>query len=301
MGSSSGRGGAERWPLACVVALCLALAADACRAQTAGEDAVLLAAGDIAACDSNGDEATAELLDGLAGTVATLGDHAYQAGTPEEFAACYDPTWGRHKARTRPAVGDHEYRTPGAAGYFGYFGAAAGDPAKGYYSYDLGAWHVVVLNSECWQVGGCERGSPQHDWLVRDLAANEVPCTLAYWHTPRFTSASGGGHEYMGAVWSALYDAGADLVLGGHYHNYERIGPLDPQGRVDRARGIRSFVVGTGGATLYKLPSPRVGTEEQNWNTFGVLKLDLKADGFDWKFLPEAGKTYSDSGSAACH
>ncbi|MCH7718695.1 MAG: metallophosphoesterase, partial [Chloroflexi bacterium] len=149
---------------------------------------MLVGAGDIASCASSGDEATADLLDGIAGTVVTFGDNAYQSGTESEFADCYEPTWGRHKARTRPAPGNHDYITPGASGYFEYFGAAAGDPSKGYYSYDLGAWHVIAINSNCSQVGGCDAGSPQEQWLRADLAESPTSCTVAYWHHPRFSS-----------------------------------------------------------------------------------------------------------------
>jgi hypothetical protein len=184
-------------------------------------DPILVAVGDIASCSSDGDEATAALLDGLSGTIATLGDHAYRSGTPQEFADCYDPSWGRHKDRTRPAPGNHDYETSGAAGYFDYFGAAAGEPGKGYYSYDLGTWHIVVLNSNCSQVGGCGEGTPQEQWLREDLAAHPATCTLAYWHHPLFSSGTEhGGNESMQPVWQALYDAGADVVLAGHEHNY---------------------------------------------------------------------------------
>ncbi len=230
--------------LALVVALSVVLAAPPLLAA-GGRAAVLLAAGDISSCRSSGDEATAKLLDGLTGTVATLGDNAYQSGTAQEFADCYGPTWGRHKARTRPSPGNHDYGTAGAAGYFGYFGAAAGDPAKGYYSYDLGAWHVVALNSQCAETGsGCEAGSAQERWLRADLKAHPARCTLAYWHHAPFSSgATHGGDPATRALWRALYDHGADIVLAGHEHNYERFAPVD--GNRDRARGIRLFAAGS--------------------------------------------------------
>jgi hypothetical protein len=265
-------------------------------------DAVLLAAGDIASCASSGDEATAALLDTLPGTVATLGDTVYEDGTAAQFRDCYDPSWGRHKARTRPAVGNHDYQTPGAAAYFAYFGEAAGDPDKGYYSYDLGAWHVVVLNSNCSQVGGCGPDSPQEQWLRADLAAHPTSCALAYWHHPRFSSgAQHGDHDNLEPFWRALYDAGADVVLVGHEHHYERFAPQDPSGNADAKRGIRQFVVGTGGKNHYRFDPPMPNSEVRNADTFGVLKLTLRANGYDWAFVPVAGATFTDAGSDACH
>lgn len=263
---------------------------------------VLIAVGDIASCSSEGDEATATLLDGLAGTVATLGDHAYEEGTAQEFAECYEPSWGRHRARTRPAPGNHDYGTEGAAGYFGYFGAAAGEPEKGYYSYDLGAWHVVVINSNCAQVAGCGGGTVQERWLREDLAAHPAVCTLAYWHHPRFSSGETyGTNEQMRPIWQALYDHGADVVLSGHEHNYERFAPQDPAGDPDAARGIRQFVVGTGGKSLYGFGAPLLNSEVRNAEASGVLLLRLHASGYDWQFVPVDGAEFTDAGSGACH
>src|SRR5581483_6223433 len=214
---------------------------------------------------------------------------------------CYAPTWGRFKARTRPAVGNHEYVTPGAAGYFAYFGAAAGDPATGYYSYDLGAWHVIVLNGNCGEVGGCGAGSAQQQWLAADLAAHPVVCTLAYWHQPRFSS---GPHASDGAYrpfWQTLYDAGADVVLNGHDHIYERFLPQTPGGLLDTARGLRQFTVGTGGASQYGIAFPLATSEVRNGQVYGVLKLTLHPRGYDWEFVPVAGESFTDSGSDHCH
>ena len=264
-------------------------------------DPVLVGAGDIASCSSAGDEATANLLDGIAGTVYTLGDNAYESGTATEFANCYDPTWGRQKARTRPAPGNHDYNTAGAGGYYGYFGAAAGDPSKGYYSYDLGAWHIVVLNSNCAVAGGCGAGSPQEQWLRQDLAASAAGCTLAYWHHPRFSSGEHGSDATMQAFWQALYDLNADVVLSGHDHDYERFAPQTPAGAADPARGIREFVVGTGGRSHYAITTVQPNSEAHNDTTYGVLKLTLHPSGYEWRFVPEAGKTFTDSGSGACH
>lgn len=258
---------------------------------------VLVGAGDIASCSDAGDEATATLLDGIAGTVFTTGDNAYKDGTPTEYTNCYDPTWGRHKARTRPSPGNHDYQTAGAAGYYGYFGAAAGDPAKGYYSYDRGDWHIIVLNSEI----SAGAGSPQEQWLRADLAAHPVACTAAYWHKPRFSSGlRHGGSTSMRAFWQALYDFGADVVLVGHEHNYERFALQDPNGVADPTRGIREFVVGTGGADLYGFDTPLANSEIRNADTFGVLKLTLHPTSYDWEFIPEAGKTFTDSGTGSC-
>ncbi|HUP68705.1 MAG TPA: metallophosphoesterase [Acidimicrobiales bacterium] len=265
-------------------------------------DVVLLAAGDIASCSSSGDEATAALLDARpAAVVATLGDNAYPSGTAAEFADCYGPTWGRSRRRTRPTAGNHDYAIAGAAGYFGYFAGAAGDPSRGYYSYDLGAWHVVALNSNC-SVVSCAREGPQERWLRADLAAHTNRCTLAYWHHPRFSSGTTHGSTVAVApLWKALFENDADLVLQAHEHNYERFGPLDPSGSIDSARGMRSFVVGTGGRSHYPLGTPITGSRARNGDTFGVLRLKLTAQGFTWAFIAEAGGTFADSGSARCH
>ncbi len=260
----------------------------------------LLAAGDIASCSSSGDEATAKLLDTLAGKVVTLGDNVYDRGTSSEFTNCYKPTWGQHKRRTRPAAGNHDYETAGAAGYFDYFGAAAGDPKKGFYSFELGAWHIVALNSNCSQVGGCHAGSPQETWLRQDLKANPTACTLAYWHHPRFSFGNYSNDTRTQALWQALDNAGAEIILAGHDHNYQRWKPLNGAGDLDPT-GIRQFVVGTGGRSHYSLGSPPANVEASNDDTFGVLQLTLRADSYDWQFVPEVGKSFTDTGSDSCH
>jgi len=266
------------------------------------KDVVLIGAGDIADCtDLTGAEATAKLLEANPGTVMALGDLAYPNGTAENFK-CYDQTWGRVKSRTRPAVGNHEFHSKGASYYFEYFGAAAGDPKTGYYSYELGSWHVIVLNSECKEVGGCQAGSPEEKWLRADLAAHPAGCTLAYFHKPRFSSGLNHGDDLeITAFWQALYDYNAELVLNGHDHDYERFAPQDPNGKADAKRGIREFVVGTGGKNHREFGPKEPNTEVRNNDAFGVLKLTLKATGYDWQFLPEAGKTFTDSGSGSCH
>jgi hypothetical protein len=267
---------------------------------------VLVGAGDIATCTGDGDEATAALLDAVVAadpgaTVFAAGDNAYESGSPFEFAACYEPSWGRHRERTRPAVGNHEYLTSGAGGYFGYFGAAAGDPAQGYYAFDLGGWRVLVLNSNCEQAGGCKAGTPQEQWLRADLAAHATACTLAIWHHPRFSSAQSGISPAMKQIWEALYDAGADVVINGHDHDYERFAPQDPLGAADPVRGIREFVVGTGGRSHDRWLTLRANSEVRDATTYGVLKLTLRPLGYDWEFIPIAGQAFRDAGSQACH
>jgi ABC-type transporter MlaC component len=263
---------------------------------------VLVGAGDIASCLGEGDEATARLLDSIDGVVFTLGDNAYEAGTAIEFEACYEPSWGRHKARTRPAAGNHDYGTAAASGYFDYFGAAAGDSRKGYYGYDVGPWRVIVLNSNCAEVGGCEQGSPQEQWLRAELTAHPRRCTLAYWHHARFSSGPNGSDPSVDAFWRALYDHGVEVALAGHDHLYERFAPQTPDGAADQARGIRQFVVGTGGARLYPFAGPPIANSEvRNDNTFGVLKLTVRPASYDWQFVPVAGRTFTDSGTGRCH
>ena len=269
--------------------------------------AQVVAAGDIASCRTEGDEATAELVENIDGTVVALGDEAYPRGTAANFEECYGPSWGRFKERTKPVPGNHEYHTQGAAGYFHYFGRAAGDPGKGYYSYNLGKWHIVALNSNCKEeeeVIDCEASSPQIRWLEADLAANDDKrCTLAYMHHPRFSSgAKHGNTRYVKPLWEALYEGGADVVLSAHEHNYERFAPQNPGGGADTERGIREFVVGTGGGKgLYPILEPIANSEVYNDETYGVLKLTLRPKSYDWQFVPEEGETFSDSGSARCH
>jgi hypothetical protein len=276
------------------------------------EDPIVLAAGDIVNCYGSGDEATAALLDQFPNAiVATLGDHVYEEGTAQQFAQCYEPSWGRAKARTRPAVGDHEYLTPRASGYFNYFnaqlapfGQSATDPTKGWYSYDLGSWHVVVLNGTCAEIGGCGAGSPEEQFVRNDLAAHPAACTLVTVHKPRWSSGPvHGGEEQMDAIWRAFYDAGVDLVLGGDDHDFERFAPQTPIGTLDLTRGITQFVVGTGGRLLYLFENaiPQANSEVRNDDAFGVLKVTLRDGSYDWQFLPEAGKTFTDFGSRPCH
>ncbi|HSJ85625.1 MAG TPA: SdiA-regulated domain-containing protein, partial [Anaerolineales bacterium] len=257
---------------------------------------VVLAAGDIADCTWDGDEKTATLLDNHAGTVLMLGDSVYDNGTATEFANCYDPSWGRHKARTRPIPGNHDYNTSGAAGYFGYFGPLAGDPTKGYYSYDISGWHIIALNSEI----SITAGSTEEQWLRADLAAHPTACTLAYWHEPRFSSGTVHGNSTtVAALWQALYQYGADIVLNGHEHVYERFAKQNPSGIADPL-GIREFVVGTGGFLYDDFGTPLPNSEIRNGNTNGVLKLTLHPTSYDWQFIPIAGQTFTDAGTGTC-
>ena len=264
-------------------------------------DAYLVAAGDIAAC-TQGAEITAALVDELPGTVAPLGDTAYENGTPQEFAQCYAPTWGRHKSRTRPAIGNHEYGTPGATGYFDYFGAAAGERGRGWYSYDLGAWHLIALNSNCSEVGGCGPQSEQGRWLRADLASSEARCTLAYMHHPRFSSGNAhGGSPTVEPLWKALADAGAEMVLSGHDHDYERFAPQTPAGALDVQRGVRQFVVGTGGKSLRSFGTASPNSQARINTAFGVLHLRLRDGSYGWRFVAQPGSPATDSGTETCH
>lgn len=269
---------------------------------TADRDPVLVGAGDIAKCWFgkiswfSGAEATATLLDGIEGTVFTTGDNVYSDGTTEEFRDCYDPTWGRHKTRMRPSPGNHDYNSPDARPYYRYFGDNAGPPGKGYYSYDLGAWHIVSLNSNV----AAEAGSEQERWLRDDLAAHKIRCTLVYWHHPVFSSGRHGNNPHMRDIWRVLYEFGGDVVINGHDHGYERFAPQTPEGMLNTKRGIRQFVVGTGGAPLRDFRSPHTNSEVHNRSTWGVLKLTLHPTSYTWEFIPVAGGTFRDTGHAEC-
>ncbi len=259
----------------------------------------LVGAGDIADCETPWDEATADLLDTIEGTVFTLGDNVYEDGTEQEYSDCYHPSWGRHRDRTYPAVGNHEYHTPGAVPHFAYFGARAGDPDKGYYSYETGAWKVIVLNSNAARVA-VDAGSAQEQWLRAELAASDHKCTLAYWHHPRFSSGVYGDDDRFDAFWQALYEYQVELVLVGHEHHYERMARLDPAGDLDPENGIRQIIAGTGGRYLRPTGVARPGSEVRDSGTHGVLRLTLRHDSYEWTFLPIAGQAFSDEGSNVC-
>jgi hypothetical protein len=292
-----------------------ALSAPASATPSGGSpDPVLLVAGDIAGCTWSGDENTASVVNGLAGTVVTLGDNVYPNGTLTEFTSCYAPSWGQFKARTRPTPGNHDYNTPGATGYFDYFNGAgnqtgpAGDRSRGYYSFDLGTWHIVVLNSECetttglWLKGGCAAGSAQETWFKADLAAATTNNVIVTWHKPRYSSSTEHGNSsHMQALWKVAYDRGVDLMLAGHSHNYERFAPMNASGAVDATFGMRELVVGTGGASYHGFTTPAATSEVRNTGTHGVLKLTLHASSYEWQFVPVAGKTFADAGTQAVH
>jgi hypothetical protein len=258
---------------------------------------VLVGAGDIAECGNSGSEDTARLLDRIDGYVFTAGDNAYKDGTAEEFRDCYDRTWGRQKARTRPSPGNHDYHTPLAAPYYEYFGALAGPPGLGYYSYDVGSWHIVSLNS----MVRADPGSAQYQWLQADLAASRAACTMAYWHHPVFSSGENGYDPQMQPIWYLLFDNGADLVINGHEHDYERFAPQDPEGRADGVRGIREIISGTGGRSLRPFSTTAPNSEIRSNSSYGVLKLTLRAAAYDWEFVPVAGGSFRDAGSGHCH
>ena len=283
---------------------------------TASSAVVVAAAGDVA-CDPSDSNyhggtgtstacrqlATSNLLvNGDFDAVLALGDLQYNSGSLSDFNEVYDPTWGRMKSITYPVVGNHEYGQSNASGYFQYFGSRAGPAGKGYYSFDLGSWHVVAINSECDQIGGCGTGSPEETWLRNDLAAHPAACTIAMWHKGRYSSGHDGDNTFMQPMWADLFNAGVEILLSGHSHDYERFAPQDAGGHLDNATGVRQFIVGTGGAFFTGLgTSFDANSQAHQNNTYGVLQLTLRSDAYDWKFLPEAGKTYADSGTTACH
>jgi hypothetical protein len=285
-----------------MVLACMAAVLTAVPGASQTRTVTLVGAGDIAGCNFKADRKTARLLGRIQGTVFTLGDNAYQNGTSKQFRNCYDPTWGKYKKRTRPTAGNHDYHTSGAKPYFDYFGWRAGKAGQGYYSYDLGTWHIVALNSNCKEVGGCGRRSAQGHWLRRDLDRHRAKCTLAYFHHPLYASGKGLDTHKVRSFWNKLYNHQADVILSGHAHRYERYARITPSGKRSSARGIRQFIVGTGGAPgeFQKGPDePRV--QAKKVGAPGVLKLELGSGFYHWKFVPVAGRNYTDSGTARCH
>jgi 3',5'-cyclic AMP phosphodiesterase CpdA len=258
------------------------------------------------------------LLDDGIDRVLALGDLQYYCGSQAAFEESYDVSWGRVKNKTLPVPGNHEYversseskessRTgcdsanAGAAGYYDYFGAAAGNPAQGWYSLDIGTWHIVAINSNCGEIGGCDQGDPQIEWLENDLAAHPAACTLAFWHHPLFSSRAKDADKDLQALWDVVYAGGVDVVLNGHAHVYERFAPQDPSGRPDDRNGIRQFIVGTGGASHYEFETVLPTSQVRDDRTFGVLQMTLRPTGYEWEFVSEKGSSFTDRGTDQCH
>ena len=300
---------------AAAAAACLAAVVPMPTAVAATGDPVIAAAGNIA-CDPtnpafNGGAGTSSacqqgatsdlLVDQGYAAVLPLGDNQYDSGTAAQFQQSYDPSWGRVKPVSHPVPGNHDYQTAGASGYYGYFGAAAGTAGQGYYSYDVGTWHLIALNSNCTQVnGGCAAGSPQETWLRQDLAAHANSCVLAYWHHPVFSSGEDGFDPVTSAFWQDLYAYGADVVLNGHAHEYERFAPQNPQGQVDSAYGLTEFVDGTGGEGFEPVEPQAANSVVLRDGVFGVLSLTLHPGSTDFRFVDAAG-AFNDSGTVSCH
>jgi 3',5'-cyclic AMP phosphodiesterase CpdA len=254
-----------------------------------------MGAGDIGECGRAGAEKTAALLDQYDGMIFTAGDNAYMNGTAEEYRNCYNPHWGRHRARTFPSPGNHEYGQPGPAGYFGYYGAVAAPSAPGFYSVNLGAWHIVSLNTSI----PVDANSAQIQWLRADLTANKTACAAAIFHHPLFSSGDNGGSARIRDIWRVLHAFAVDVVISGHDHVYERFAPQDADGKLDIARGVRQFTAGTGGAKLYGFPRVEPNSEVRG-AAWGILRLALKSTDYAWEFIPVAGQAFRDSGTGTC-
>ena len=270
---------------------------------------IIGAAGDIACppgrwrnrSNACGMEGTAKVLKAIRpDAVLTLGDIQYPSGSLADFEASCADTWGAYRNITFPVPGNHEYETPGARGYFAYFGKRAGEPDKGYYSYDLGAWHVIALNSECDQIGGCGDSDPQARWLRRDLRAHSRKCVLAYWHKPRFSSGRHGDYRNQDALWRSLAAARAEIVLAGHDHDYERLAPMNADGDADPA-GVTQFIVGTGGWRHYEFRDPKPTSKVRITGRDGVLRLQLTEQGYAWAFTAATKGEVLDRGNGQCH
>ncbi|MBN2677018.1 MAG: metallophosphoesterase [Anaerolineaceae bacterium] len=258
---------------------------------------VFIGAGDISICGRDGDEQTADLLAVIPGVVYTLGDNSNESGTYEQFIDCFDPSWGRYMDRLHPVPGNHDYDSAGGANYYAYFGSRAGESGKGYYSYDVGAWHIIAINS----LIDIDQDSEQVEWLLTDLADHPSLCSLAYWHYPRWSSGAVGNIDELGPIIQILYDRGVDVVLSGHDHIYERFAPQNPSGMLDIERGIREFIVGTGGASHHDFGSIKLNSEVRDNTSFGLLKLLLYPNRYVWEFIPVDGDSFKDYGSDICH
>ena len=264
------------------------------------EDSVptLVGAGDIADCGSDGAMQTAAMLDSIRGTIFIAGDVAYVSKeNPHPFVTCFDPAWGRHRARIRPSVGNHEYSAEGPGAYFDYFGAQAGPRPGGYYSYDLGTWHVIALNTNI----PADAGSPQQAWLQSDLKGHLGRCTIAYMHHPRFSSGSHAERDKLIPIWRTFARYGVSVVIAGHDHMYERFAPLDTNGAPDSVNGVRQFVVGTGGAHRSRIDTVLPGSDVHSTDSFGLIRFSLLKDRYHWTFMPVKKHAFTDDGDAACH
>jgi hypothetical protein len=286
--------------LCCLFLVCLFLVPVSFEASPQSSPPVMVGAGDIAVCTNiAAAQATATLLDSIPGTVFTLGDDAYPDGSDWNFAHCYDITWGRHRYRTKPTIGNHEYDTPDGMDYYNYYGTVAGTPMHAWYSYNLGTWHIIVLDSNCNQID-CTSGSPEYTWLQNDLAANKQPCTLSMWHHPLFVSNSAQIESWTLPFWQLLYNAKADLNLVAHVHVYERFAAQNPSGQAD-PNGMVEIVAGTGGESNGSFTSILPNSVVRNDSTYGVLQLTLQTNSYSFQFIPVAGSTFTDSGSGTCH
>ena len=280
-------------PLTAAIALVLLLQTAVAPLPAMGAAPVLIGAGDIGVCGSSTDTRVGTLIRNTPGTVFTTGDNAYNSGTAAEFTNCYAPAWGAFRSRMRPSPGNHDYKTPDAAGYFGYFGDRAGPRGRGYYAYALGSWRIYSLNSE-------RVTSTQLRWLRDDLANHSTSCIAAYFHRPLFSSGQHGNDASVRPLWDALYAAGAEIIVNGHDHNYERFAPMRPDGRAS-GKGIREFVVGTGGTSQRSFATVKPNSKVRQTGTWGALKLTLRTDGYSWEFVRATGTAFSDSGSGRCH
>jgi hypothetical protein len=260
----------------------------------------LTGAGDISFCDYDTDDATASLLENVPGLIFTLGDTQYDGSTYDLFMNCFDKSWGKYKDRMIPVVGNHEYEDDSANGFYDYFANELDPDRQGYFSMDVGAWHIVVVNSQCDAVGGCDEGSSQYQWLVNDLEQDSHLCTLALWHKPRFATGYHGPAQEMDAIWRIMVDNDVELVLNGHEHDYERFTPMDAEGNIKLADGTRIIIVGTGGSPLRPQYLENIASVVYNDNTYGVLQLKLDYGTYTWEFIPVEGSNFSDSGRGYC-
>jgi acid phosphatase type 7 len=280
--------------LCCLLISQLILPAPALHAQ---EGLPLNAVSDIASCISDGDEAVAALLGTLDGLVISPGDNSQDIGSAEYYAKCYEPNFGQYKDRIYPVPGNHDVYHGTLDGYYTYFGDHAGPAGLGYYSFNYGSWHIVGLNSMI----SLQPTTPQYEWLHADLAANPVLCTLVFVHNPAFHSGAGGRSQRLKYAFPLMYEMGVDVIVSGDAHHYERFSPMNPEGKLDAERGVRQFVVGTGGASHTALAGRWRTTEVRENTTFGITRFFLRDGGYSWRFVPIAGGTFTDTGDWTCH